>query len=102
MKHTFENKINKKILTTGGLEVSVLESGNICEINKGIIRINQLTGNNLEPTASNIYLRVVENGEVSFTRLIGVGSSSEYLISENKVLYRGQYKGVKYLVTFVV
>ena len=102
MKHTFENKINKKILTTGGLEVSVLESGNICEINKGIIRINQLTGNNLEPTASNIYLRVVENGEVSFTRLIGVGSSSEYLISENKVLYRGQYKGVKYLVTFAV
>ena len=102
MRQIFENKINKRILTTGGLEASILESGNICEINKGIIRINQLTGNNLEPTASNIYLRVVENDVVSFTRLIGVGSESKYLIKENKVFYVGEYKGVKYEVCFVV
>ena len=47
------------------LEASILESGNISEINQGIFRINKLTGNNLEPTALNVFLRV-ENEKIEY------------------------------------
>ena len=79
------------------LEADILESGNISEINKGIFRLNQLTGNNLEPTALNIYLRV-ENESVEFTRMIGVGSPSKFEVVDNKVVYKGTFKEVKYSV----
>ena len=102
MKQKFENKIKKCSLSTGGVEAILLESGNIYEINKGIIRLNQLTGNNLEPTAANIYLRVVENNEVSYTRLIGVGSPSKFAVKNNNAFYCGSYHGVEYEVCFSV
>lgn len=102
MKQKFENKIKKCSLSTGGVEAILLESGNIYEINKGIIRLNQLTGNNLEPTAANIYLRVVENNEVSYTRLIGVGSPSKFAVKNNNAFYCGSYQGVEYEVCFSV
>ena len=86
-KRYVENvKINSSIL-----EATVLESGNISEINQGIFRINQLTGNNLEPTAMNIFLRL-ENEGVHFTRMIGIGSDSKYSIIDNKVIYKGKFK----------
>lgn len=96
-KRLVENiKINSPIL-----EASVLESGNISEINQGIFRINQLTGNNLEPTAMNIFLRL-ENETVEFTRMIGVGSNSKYTVVDNKVVYKGTFKDVKYSVVFTI
>ena len=56
------NKINSSVL-----EATILESGNIGEINQGIFRINQLSGNNLEPTALNVFLKVEnEKVELSF------------------------------------
>ncbi len=96
-KRYVENvKINSSIL-----EATVLESGNISEINQGIFRINQLTGNNLEPTAMNIFLRL-ENEGVHFTRMIGIGSDSKYSIIDNKVIYKGKFKDVKYSVVFTI
>lgn len=83
------------------LEADILESGNISEINKGIFRLNQLTGNNLEPTALNIYLRV-ENESVEFTRMIGVGSPSKFEIVDNKVVYKGTFKEINYSVVFTI
>ena len=88
------NKINSSVL-----EATILESGNIGEINQGIFRINQLSGNNLEPTALNVFIKV-ENEKVEFTRMIGVGSPSTYEIIDNKVLYKGEFKEVKYCVLF--
>lgn len=88
-------------ITSPLLETTILESGNIGEINQGIFRINQLSGNNLEPTAFNIYLRV-ENENVDFTRMIGVGSPSTYEIVDNKVIYKGSFKDVKYSVVFTL
>ena len=38
--------VDCKIIKSDILEAEVLESGNISEINQGIFRINQLTGNN--------------------------------------------------------
>ena len=88
-------------ITSPLLETTILESGNIGEINQGIFRINQLSGNNLEPTALNVYLRV-ENENVDFTRMIGVGSPSTYEIIDNKVIYKGSFKDVKYSVVFTL
>ena len=96
-KRLVENvKINSPIL-----EATILESGNICEINQGIFRINQLTGNNLEPTAMNIFLRL-ENETVEFTRMIGIGSNSKFTIVDNRVVYKGTFKDVKYSVVFTI
>ena len=102
MEFKYENQIKKYPLSTGGIEALLLESGNISLIHKGIVYLNQLIGNNLEPTASNIYLRVVKNGEVSFTRLIGVGSPSKFVIEGNKAFYIGSFEGVNYEVCFTV
>ena len=88
-------------IKSGVLEADVLESGNISEINQGIFRINQLTGNNLEPTALNIYLRV-ESEVVEYTRMIGVSSPSKYEIVDNKVVYKGSFKDVCYTVVFTI
>jgi len=93
--------VDCKIIKSDILEAEVLESGNISEINQGIFRINQLTGNNLEPTAMNIYLRV-ENETVEFTRMIGVGSNAKYEVIDNKVIYKGSFKDVCYSVVFTI
>ena len=83
------------------LVADILESGNIAEISRGEYRVNILTGNNLEPTAMNLYLRV-EGETAEFTRLIGVGSPSKFTIKDNKAIYRGTFKGVDYQVIFTI
>ena len=93
--------VESKKIRSEILEADILESGNISEINKGIFRINQLTGNNLEPTALNIYLRV-ENETVEFTRMIGVESPAKFEIVDNKVIYKGTFKEVDYTVVFTI
>ena len=97
----FNNNTDSFKLKTNILEANILDSGNISEINSDIIRINQLTGNNLEPTALNVFLRV-ENKEVSFTRMIGVGSPSKFEVIDNKVIYKGEFSEVSYCVVFTL
>ena len=87
-------------LESKNLKVSILESGNIKEIRDGIVRINTYVGNNFEPTVSNIYMRT-NNG---FSRLIGIGSNSEFkVIKDNDssfVIYKGVFDDVHYHIIF--
>ena len=89
-------------ISSNVLEANILESGNISEINQGIFRINQLTGNNLEPTALNVFLRVENKEEVKYSRMIGVGSPAKFEIIDNKVIYKGIFSDVDYKVVFTI
>ena len=91
-----KDDVKTYVLSGGKLKAYVLESGNLKEIRDEIVRINTYVGNNLEPTVSNIYLRVNN----SFTRLLGIGSPSKFSILEDEfgkyAVYYGVFNNVQY------
>lgn len=95
------DNVTLKRIGSDVLEATILESGNICEVNSKDIRVNQLRASNLESMASNIYLRV-ENGNVEYKRLIGINSNSKFKIIDDKVLYFGEFRDVCYQVIFTI
>ncbi len=52
----------------------------------------------LDGMMANIYLRIIKDDKVSYTKLLGVDSPSKFQISENQMIYEGEYEGVKYQV----
>ena len=93
------DNVTLKKIGSDVLEATILESGNICELNSKDVRINQLSGSNLEQTALNIYLRVENNG-VHYKGMVGL--NSRHVIKEDRVVYLGEFMNVKYEVTFAV
>lgn len=98
----FKKEIMKKPLINEGIQVSILETGNIGEINKDILMLNQLHGNNLETTAANIFLRIERSGNVLYSPLIGVGSNSKFIVEENQAIYDGEFEGIEYQVVLSI
>lgn len=96
-----QKEIKKYRICDSGIEVTILESGNICEIRNGVNRINLFSGNNLEPTVNNIYLKL-NNKENDWTRMIGVGSPAKFYIDKNRVIYKGLFKDIDYTIIFQV
>lgn len=84
------------------LKFTILESGNLKEIRKGIVRLNTYVGNNLESTISNIYMRIEEGDKYTFSRLIGIGSPSKFKVIGNKAIYQGTFNEINYTIFLVV
>jgi len=94
--------IHLKILTNGGVVFNLLDSGDIFNIEKEAIQLNLLKGNNIEGSNSNLYLRIFDASNISYTKMIGVDSPSTFEVKENRVIYNGSFKGVTYQVILTV
>ncbi len=98
----YENKIKLNTVSNGGIGFNILESGDVATIQKKDVQINLLRGNNLEGSCSNLFLRILENNEIFYTKMIGVDSPGKYYIENNQVFYKGVFKNVSYKVTLSV
>ncbi len=88
---------NRKIQTIGdNLNINILETGDIATIMSGGTRINHLVGNNINGSDTNIFLKVYEGNEISYTEMIGVNSNAKFYVEENRAVYTGNFKGVEY------
>ena len=100
---TKENQIAKTI-GHGIIRFQFLPSGNIKQIidDTDYVRINTYVGNDYEAMIHNIYLLIDDNGNKSYTRLIGVNSPSKYQFKDDGIIYLGEYQGIKYLVNLTI
>ena len=81
------------------LRFELLESGDIRRITDGKNEmINQLVGNLLDGSASNLFLRVHTSTGIRFTKLIGLESPSRFQITDQSAHYTGSFEGVDYHV----
>ena len=92
----------RTIISSGGVEFVLLDTGNIEAIKHQHTNIHLLTGSTIEGQASNLYLRVKDSGKYHFTPLIGGSSPSRFGVKDNQVLYVGEFKGVQYNVRLTV
>ncbi|MCI3027968.1 cellobiose phosphorylase [Desemzia sp. C1] len=86
-----------------GLVFRFLKTGDIYDIQKDSVMINQLTGNPLDGSLNNLYLRIYQDsGEITYHPLLGIESVSEFLIGEKQARWTGNVEGVTYQVLFTL
>lgn len=93
---------NKIILKKDGLSAVFLKNGDLYQLCKNEIMINQLNGNNLDGSVNQIYLRILEKGQIFAVPLIGSNSKSEFWYDQKQLSWSGSYAGVIYQVDFVI
>ncbi|MGF3104843.1 GH36-type glycosyl hydrolase domain-containing protein [Rossellomorea sp. DUT-2] len=89
-------------LTSGDLQFTFLNSGDLFEINHASTMINQLLTNPIDGSLNNLYLRIYQSSEIEIVPLIGVQSTSEVSFSESQVKWSGNHKALQYEVTFTL
>lgn len=62
--------------------------------------INQISGNHLDGSINQIYLRVHTENGIKATPMIGSISESEFGYSEDQLSWRGQFENIQYQVNF--
>lgn len=77
-----------------------LPTGDLYEIQSHDIMINQLNGNPLDGSLNQLYLRIKEDGQVSFTPMIGSNAKSTFAYNEHQLQWSGVYKSITYQVDF--
>lgn len=87
---------NKIILKKDGLSAVFLKNGDLYQLCKNEIMINQLNGNNLDGSVNQIYLRILEKGQIFAVPLTGSNSKSEFWYDQNQLSWSGSYAGVIY------
>ncbi|OTN75312.1 hypothetical protein A5886_000382 [Enterococcus sp. 8G7_MSG3316] len=93
--------MTKKIQVANADTTAVfLPTGDLYEIQNHDLMINQLNGNPLDGSLNQLYLRIEEAGEISFTPLIGSNARSTFAYNEHQVQWSGQYRSVAYQVDF--
>ncbi len=94
---------NRKINTLGNeVKIDILETGDIAEIYFGKTKINQLVGNNINGSDTNLYLKIYENGKIHYSKMTGIDSNSSFYIEDNKAIYFGDFLNVEYTVVLSV
>jgi cellobiose phosphorylase len=81
-----------------GINIELLQTGDIRTITAGPVMINQLVGNYLDGMAGNIYLRIYDGKKITPWPLMGRASESTVTLSEDHVLYAGEAGGLRYRV----
>lgn len=96
--------MGKKYITLrkNGTRFSFLPTGDVYEITKKGIMINQLSGNEIDGSCNQIYLRVYKDGKISATPLVGSNSPSTFSAMDDQLVWRGAFEGVAYRVTFLL
>ncbi|MBS7578435.1 MULTISPECIES: amylo-alpha-1,6-glucosidase [unclassified Enterococcus] len=92
---------NKRLVwNKAGTSITFLDSGDLYEIKKNDIMINQLNGNFLDGSCNQIYLRIFDKEKIEFIPLIGSNSQSDFYIGEEQLTWQGKFRGVAYQVSF--
>lgn len=92
----------KRTVKKNKLEISFLETGDLYEILKGSIMINQLHGNMLDGSCNQLYLRVYDEEGIQSAPMIGSNSDSTYFVSDERIGWKGTFLGVSYQVDFLL
>ncbi|VDG20810.1 1,2-beta-oligoglucan phosphorylase [Lactiplantibacillus mudanjiangensis] len=78
------------------LRFELLDNGAIGQILADGVMINQVVGNNLDGSMSNIYLRIKEDDQYFSQPLMGPHSTSKVNYSERSVSWSGRFKTIRY------
>ncbi|MDA9470990.1 GH36-type glycosyl hydrolase domain-containing protein [Enterococcus sp. 5H] len=92
----------KSTLKNNGTTVSFLETGDLYEILKDNIMINQLHGNALDSSVNQLYLRVYDEKGIHSVPMIGSNSDSEFSMNNNRLIWKGTFSDVSYQVVFQI
>lgn len=76
-----------------------MKNGSVGEIVDHNIMINQVSGNELDGSITNLYLRIHQGKEISFTSLIGPNSPSKLTVGAKSATWHGVFNGVSYQVS---
>ena len=102
MYQTKKSNISLISYPKGNMNYAFLETGDIYEFCKEFKMVNQLQGNLSDGALSNIYLRVhKECGRIEVFPLRGKNSTSVLQKSEERLLFKGEVKGINYKVEFI-
>lgn len=89
-------------LKEGLTSFQFLTTGDLGQATIGRAQLNQVKGNLLDGSMTNLYLRIKEGNQISHFPLIGVRSHSEFAIGDNRATWRGKVADINYLVTFTL
>jgi 1,2-beta-oligoglucan phosphorylase len=87
------NEIKKQ-----GIAFRFFESGDIFDIHYKGHQINLLRGNQIDGSVMNLYLRVYNKNNITFTPLIGIKSPSQFEIRNHEAIYQGTFEKINYQV----
>jgi 1,2-beta-oligoglucan phosphorylase len=85
-----------------GIAFRFFESGDIFDIHYKGHQLNLLRGNQIDGSLMNLYLRVHENNNITFTPLIGVKSPSHFEIIDQEAIYYGTFEKINYQVVLSI
>ncbi|KIL52915.1 GH36-type glycosyl hydrolase domain-containing protein [Jeotgalibacillus campisalis] len=91
---------NHPHINKGETKLQYLSTGDVYNFSFKHLMINQLTGNSIDGSLNNIYLRVYDGGSIQYYPLLGKGSQSSFSSSESKLKWTGDVHGIQYEVTF--
>ncbi|OQA02250.1 MAG: hypothetical protein BWY69_01165 [Planctomycetes bacterium ADurb.Bin401] len=83
------------VKNASGLKFSFFDNGSIKNIEQGTVQINLLTGTPLEPSCSNLYLRI-RGKKINAVPLLGPKSSGNFISNKNIYEMRGDFEGIIY------
>jgi 1,2-beta-oligoglucan phosphorylase len=95
-----KNKINTIQLGNSDLKFNFFSNGDIFDISYHDRQINLVKGNMIDGSLVNIYLRVIDNNQYRYQRLIG--SNSTFKIENNQAIYQGSFEDIFYQVIFSI
>lgn len=91
-----KDNLNVYPIGKGPLKFHLFESGDIQYVSYHHHIINSYKGSFSEGGLLNLYLRIVRNDEVFYTKLIGIDSPSQMEYNENCIHYFGEFNNVNY------
>ncbi|OWA33336.1 cellobiose phosphorylase [Saccharibacillus sp. O16] len=90
------------VIRKGDLAASFLPSGDVIELVHGTTRINQLSGNSLDGSLNNLYLRIHNEQGIRAFALLGIRSNAAVSFSKSQVKWVGEAAGIDYEVLFTL
>ncbi|MFT9267385.1 GH36-type glycosyl hydrolase domain-containing protein [Oenococcus sp.] len=81
------------------LQIDLLQNGAIEKVIANGIMINQVNGNLIDGSLSNLYLRSREADTYNYTKLIGPDAPSRFSLTKNAAKWIGNFHGISYTVT---
>ncbi|GKX29215.1 hypothetical protein SH1V18_16950 [Vallitalea longa] len=82
----------------GCTQFTFLDTGDLREIKNNEIMINQMIGDPVFGSLSNIYLRIHNGKKIRFYKLLGINSDSKFFYNNESVKWEGKLEGISYKI----
>ncbi|SFH53780.1 GH36-type glycosyl hydrolase domain-containing protein [Pisciglobus halotolerans] len=90
-------------LSANGLTFTFMQTGDLFEISKEGMMLNQVNGNPIDGSMNNVYLRLyTKNGKIIYHPMVGIHSGSAFFVGEKQAKWAGTFEGVDYTVFFAL